>query len=462
METLKSYLNFKVGMLTLVGVFALTAGVLALAPRKIETVKADCPIYDYPVFNPFDVTYANQTTGCQDFPVVSGNVQGAGSWEAEFNANVGDTLHMQIYVHNGAAENSGATRHDVRVNTDIPTAPGSRQVITTTLSASNAQPQTKTGQVVVNIPAGAHLEFVSGQHSPYIGDLQGCFEFARTFDFYLRVVGPVVTPPTGEISANIDGQVAGQCLWYARVVWSTSGENADPVQVKVKDLTLNGPEQLMAAARDGNTRVDWIEPNHRYRFNLYILGDYSQAFRFAEVTGPPLDCNPPAQPSGNITATVGARITGQCLYTGNVNWSTTNVSSALVTVDDLDDSLPANNHSTATSGDNSTPWLTPSHRYLYILYNTTSGQTELDRATITVPPLNCSTPTPTGDINGTVGARITGQCLYTGTISWNTQNVSSALVTVDDLDDSLAPQGHSTDITGDKTTPWLKHSHRDL
>lgn len=68
---------------------------------------------------------------------------------------------------------------------------------------------------------------------------------------------------------------------------------------------------------------------------------------------------------------------------------------------------------------------------------------------------------PSGEIHGSVGGRVDGQCLFNGTVGWSTQNVSDALVTVSDPH-ARSDRYYDNDIIFSKETsssgasaPWI-------
>ncbi len=455
-------LNFKVGTVLGVTLFIGLTLIAFAAPRKATVSRADgcSPVYDSPIFNPYPVTWNNDPgTSCEDLPVLSGNVQGAGYFSSDFQAQAGETIKMRIYVHNGAASNSGATMHGVSVNTDIQeSGDGSTHTLRTTLSADNAA--SKDGYVTIHTPAGSHLEFVSGDANPYIGDLDACFEFSRAFEFYIRVVGPAVVEGTGNISVDQYGQVGSQCLVGATVNWNTT--NLNNVKVYVRDDT-DGNEQLFSGDENGNADAPWLTPGHSYTFTLKADGFTDKT---ATLTAQSLNCGAPTpvNPTVNFTPSIGGQISGQCMRTGNVTWDTTGYESIIITIDDINDDAGATDFSGALSGNEATPWITPGHTYQYVLYDTSAGNRHLVSAkNLTADTLNCgTTPTPvnpTHNLFASIDGQISGQCLRTGNVTWNTTGYDSVLVTIDDLNDQSGAQTFATNTSGNEATPWITPGH---
>gem|GEM_PF-6242724 len=237
--------------------------------------------------------------------------------------------------------------------------------------------------------------------------------------------------PSGNITFTVGSRITGECLFTGNVSWGT--QNVSNARVTVGSQTLGEGKQ-------GSSETPWLQPNQSYTFILTNL-DNNTTLGSSSAAAPALDCNPAPPPSGNITFTVGARITGECLFTGNVSWSTQNVGNARVTIGEK-------TLGEGKQGSVATPWLQPGQSYTFTLTNL-DNNTTLGSASGTAPDLNCNPPLPpSGNITFTVGGRISGECLFTGTVSWSTTNVGNARVTVGDKTLGEGKQG-STE------TPWL-------
>ncbi len=398
MNNLLSKLNWKIGMSTAaLALLAMTA-VLGLAPRKVSHTKAEgCSIlYSQPVFNPYPVTWAD-TAGydCTDFAVLSGNVQGAGFWADSFTAQPGDLVSMRIYVHNGAASNSGAVMHGVNVDTDFDRSSGTSHLVTTTLSASNAA--SKSGSVTINTPSGTHLELVSGDSNFYIGDMEPCFEYARIYRFTLKVVADTVTPPviqpevTGQISTSL-GICKANDLYNANVSWST---NAAQPLVTVSDPDLNSDnyydnDKIFSYSAQSNETVDWLSPNKGYRFSLWSIDPNGENHSFRDISnnrisvkatrlyeswvsaGP--SCGQP-QPQPVVTGQINTSLDickANGMYNANVSW-TSGAGNVVVTVSDPN--LNSDNYydndkifSYSAQSNETVDWIAPNTGYRFTLW----------------------------------------------------------------------------------------------
>lgn len=398
MNNILSKFSWKIGMSTAVVALLAVTAVLGLAPRKVSHTKAEgCSIlYSQPVFNPYPVTWAD-TAGydCTDFALLSGNVQGAGFWADSFTAQPGDLVSMRIYVHNGAASNSGAVMHGVNVATNFDQSSGTSHVVTTTLSASNAA--SKSGSVTINTPSGTHLELVSGDSNFYIGDMEPCFEYARIYRFTLKVVADTVTPPviqpevTGQISTSL-GICKANDLYNANVSWNT---NATQPLVTVSDPDLNSDnyydnDKIFSYSNQSNETVDWLSANKSYRFSLWSIDPNGETHSFRDISnnrisvkatrlyeswvvaGP--SCGQP-QPQPVVTGQINTSL-GICkangMYNANVSW-TTSSNNVVVTVSDPN--LNSDNYydndkifSYSTQSNETVDWIAPNNSYRFTLW----------------------------------------------------------------------------------------------
>jgi uncharacterized repeat protein (TIGR01451 family) len=314
----KSVFSFKVGMLTFVGVFVLATGVLALAPRVINTAKSEnCSgAPTVATLNPFPVSWAGTTgSDCTDAPAIAVRPvnSSAGSYSASLDGQSGEEYYIRIYVHNGAQQGleqgigpEATTIYGLNGNINISGGTvstsfhGSRGAEGSTWSNPQFVPtNTVSGGVNINLPSGAHLELVPGSEEFYdytglsgtsgsanlngtsgsfeMGEIRACFEFSKFLRFKVRVVGgqaPAPNPepetePSGSIYGQLDGTVSGQCLYYALVWWDSQHTNWVDVTVRNPET---GEEVLFShdlnKAEPGD-RINWIEPNKNYRFTLW-------------------------------------------------------------------------------------------------------------------------------------------------------------------------------------------------
>ncbi|MBL8030616.1 MAG: DUF11 domain-containing protein [Candidatus Doudnabacteria bacterium] len=398
--------NKKVVLVGLFALFAVAAAALVFVPRRGSVTRAEnCTAYDTPIFNPFPVTWENDPgVGCNDFAVLSGNVRGAGYWAPNFSANVGDTIRMRIYVHNGAAENSGNTMYGVQVNTNIDYNTG---FISTTLSAANAS--SKTGNVQINLPAGARLELVSGSPSFAIGNLEGCFQFSQDHYFELRVVGPTVSeqPRVNSFDANIGECVANSDQRNGYLSWNTTGfEN---IAVYVSEGATN---QLYSGSPTGNNEhVNWLVPGHTYNFSFYNNNNLVDT-KYVNVPASP-SCQQVVNRSGTITVRFSNKLDNVCLSKAIVDWSTSGFSGVpqVYVQSGGQENLFSSDRA---SGPQDADFINPGQTYVFTLVDNVNGVKNPvgQPATYVGPALNCgTTPTPqTYTATATASASATASC----------------------------------------------------
>lgn len=260
MKTIISKLNFKVGGSLAVAMFFGAVLVLGAAPSVLNHSKAEScePVYTSPIFNPYPVTWNNYAgSDCTDFAVISGGVTTASSYSDNITANVGDTIRLRVYAHNGAASGSGANMENAAYNVNLDTSPGSQHYITARLTAGNAQE--KDGQLTINTPDGARLELVDGSLSQTIGELQPCFEFSQQFYITVKVVGPVEQQASGQLSASLKPNV---CPATIQLSWRN--ENTGGIAI----FDQNNQVVPGSAAFNGSADVTNVQPGN-YSYSLW-------------------------------------------------------------------------------------------------------------------------------------------------------------------------------------------------
>ncbi|MEK7162102.1 MAG: hypothetical protein AAB729_05445, partial [Patescibacteria group bacterium] len=319
----------------------------------------------------------------------------------------GDELYVRIYVHNGAQQgldSSQTTAFGVNGSFSI-----SGNTVSTSFSGTRGDgsvTNTVNGSVTIDLPEGGNLEIVpnSGQF----------------FDYQAN-----------QISGN--DNLAGN-----------------------------------SGSFDMGEMQACFEFSKFYRFKVKVVG-------------------------GTITPPAGQTITGQIssaigickangLYNANVNWNT-NASQPLVTVSDP--ALNSDNYydndkifSYSPQSNETVDWISPNSGYRFSLWSIDpSGESHSfrdinnNRVTVkavklyetwvssgascgqTVPPVE---KVPSGNITATTQTKLSGQCLFQNTVSWTTQNVTSARVDVTDLKDNVTNVvGYNlNDTTTD--TAWLQ------
>jgi uncharacterized repeat protein (TIGR01451 family) len=412
MTTILSKLQFKVGTSLAVAMFFGAVLIIGGAPTASNHSQAEScePVYTNPIFNPYPVkrngdgSFVNSAgSDCTDYPVLSGGVTTGTSYWDNFSANVGDTIQLRVYVHNGAATGSDAKMQNAAYSVSLDTNPGTQHTVTARLTASNAQE--KDGSIVINTPAGASLQLVDGSLSGSVtspgeptGTQDACFEYTKQFIITIKVVGQQQAEPAGDIQAS----VTGQCPFINTVTWTSSNASAVGVFEKNPD---SGVDQLISSSPNGTLNRNSLQSGKHYVYSLWTVDGTTQV-KLLSVRGfdvPNIDCQPqpPAQ-SASIQANLGTSDTSACLYNGTVTWQSSGYSDVGMFVKD-----PGTGQykivAGATNGSNTVTWLSPNKTYEFTLWTVNTSSGNYDRvakiagpAVINVPNLNCgTTPPPT-------------------------------------------------------------------
>lgn len=332
-------------------------------------------------------------------------------------------------------------------------------------------------------------------------------------DFPVVAARPVNSTPS-DYTQNLNAEV-GQEYYVRMYVHNGAAQGLDPAQTTAKNVRVassitpaNGTSYTVnvnltadnAASKFGQMGINvpsgatleivggsgeiynhlggLLESGLNIGNNTISLGDMEACFEFSKqirfrvrVVAPVV---PPTEqvPTGNIYGESRGQVAGQCLLTGYVRWNTQAAGDVEVTVRDPEDGREVLYSGDANGEDSSINWFEPNRGYRFTVWRMINGQRtpfygndSLDYW-VQTGNLNCDEPVavvPSGSISATSGGQIGAQCLRTGTVSWNTQNVSDALVTVNDLDDADGAVDHSRMLSAQgNETPWLVPGHRYL
>lgn len=438
------------------GVFAMALisfSVLLVAPRQINIAHSEnCDnAPDHPTLNQTfpvlpqnpDGSYQNDNNGCYNYSTVAVRSVNDMNYFPSVSGNTGDEFYVRVYAHNEARQGQGLVAYNVSGNVSV-----SGGTVYVNFGASNTN--SVSGSINVNLPSGAHLEIEpgSGQFFDYqasgasgssnlsatsgsfsYGDMDACFEFSRFFRFKVKIVG---AEPT--ISASLGNQVSGQCMWNGNITWDASGYNNVRVYVKGSDNN----ETLLAAWENGNQNVNWISPNENYTFILRADGISD---KYAYINNPnSCQSNPQPQPGQvkSFSASLGSQISGQCMWNGNVSWDTQNLNNVRVYV--REDGVSNDTLVGAwENGNQSIDYFSPKTSYTFTLK--ADGISDITRSVDThnvntnnsACGYNPGNPTPTGRVKSftaTLGSQISGQCMWNGNVSWDTENLNNVRVYV--------------------------------
>jgi uncharacterized repeat protein (TIGR01451 family) len=197
---------------------SMTPKVVVNPPIPPTTPGSECtptPPRGRPMLNIWPI--ATSGADCTDYPLLSvKNVTQNSGWVSgdAVNANAGDTILVELYVHNGVLDYPDNIANNVMVHSAV-----NGNVITAQAWADNADRITsaqKGGNASVNLGAGMSLGYIPGSAKLYdrnmtnaralsdeiigggasIGDMRGCFEFLHLVTFELKVNAPVVQTGT--------------------------------------------------------------------------------------------------------------------------------------------------------------------------------------------------------------------------------------------------------------------------
>ncbi len=203
-------------------VLAVTAGLLIIPQASDRAQSVECP--NPPTnatLNPYPVQWYPGGALCKDFPAIVGRNVTRGQHyptsQAEQNSGVtatsGEEIDVQMYLHNGAANNLPQDQTDatnVRITTSTPTSVGSNHTISVSMvgTRANGNPtNTVSGSFTVHTGANERLEIVPnsgerydssnnleqsgfsmGNNTVTVNRLRACFEYAKFFRYTVRVV----------------------------------------------------------------------------------------------------------------------------------------------------------------------------------------------------------------------------------------------------------------------------------
>ena len=244
---------------------------------------------------------------------------------------------------------------------------------------------------------------------------------------YFALVG--LTGPSGPFTAAAQATGAitaspnpctipgGSTTCGSTISWNTSG--ATSASVTLQDLS-GGSEQVFASGLSGNKVAQISAPPHRLVFRLYDTSSGSPQFldateALAIGTGT-INASPnPCTISG-----------GASVCSTTITWSTSNVTTGQVTVQDSAGGGEVN-FASGTSGSQSAQLQAPPHQYTFRLYDASSGTRYLLTATTAVA-------TGAGGIDAFPNpCTIPGGSTVCATdVTWNAQNVVAAKVTEED------------------------------
>ncbi len=335
----KFFTAFKIGIFISLSASVFLAGFLVM-PNSTYADGCSTNVIQ-PTFNPYTVTWGN-TAGCingvnTDFAVLSGGVHGSGVWAPSFNAQVGDSITLMVYVHNGAASGSGAVMHNVKYDTvENDSSDGASHTFTTTLTADNATNSGKQGSVTVSTPAGSTLQLTSGNLGGTIGEMQPCFEFAQIFYITFKVVGSTLAPaPTASLSATPSGPIMASTTinytWSStNAVSATSYYTIDTADTCGNVPGVQHPWVATTTAGTFQATIFPCQAGHTYTITYTVTGSSGQT-AFTQIVVPviaPTTPPPETTPTATLTANKSHDITIKAGDPVTYDWSSANATNS--------------------------------------------------------------------------------------------------------------------------------------
>ncbi len=452
----------KVAIVPAVVLFVGVSAFLALAPRKITTTLAsnsqvqNCEnAPDEATLNFYPELLQNSITSCNDHPLITVANTNGGSLGYTANANVGDELYIEVYLHNGArVNNDGKDRTAYNVNGEVIVSGGH-----VSFNGQGSNTNRVGNGINVTLPSGAHLETVDGSGNFYdyqgnhigsanaagevfnvnFGNMEACFEHSKFFVFKVKVVGQ---PETPQVSHSFDVSKNDVCAGTSRITWSTNGYTDYKVTVSVD----GGSESIMAGSDSGSATPDWINPGHIYTFRLY---GNNQVLETRDLNTQDVTCGTTPEPKSdhlNVTRNT-------CSNVANIEWGTQGYDNVKVTVKDSEENIEKDMFG-ATGGNQNVDWISSGYFYTFNLYG--DGNI-LNTKYVDTRGENCGgnpvTP-PSGSLNVSLAGNIKADCTYNGLVHWESQNVTQD-VSVWVRAGNESPVKMFGAENGDQTIDWL-------
>jgi hypothetical protein len=251
--------------------------------------------------------------------------------------------------------------------------------------------------------------------------------------------------PSGSISASPNPcSITSGYVCASGISWTT--QNVNSAQVTVQDTAGGGEVAFYNATSATNATAPWIQaPSHSYVFRLYNQPSH---VLLSSVT---VTATSPAA-TGSISASPNpCTITTGPFCSSGISWTTQNTAKARVTVQDSVGGGEVSFYAGVSGANVAAPWIQgPPHSYTFRLYNDTdSGLVLLSQVVV-----KGSGP-PSGTITGSPNpCSVTSGVFCSSTVSWSTQNMASAKVTVQDVGGPEVPFAFGT--AGSAQAPWIQ------
>ncbi|MGH9521632.1 MAG: hypothetical protein ACRD3E_03770, partial [Terriglobales bacterium] len=250
----------------------------------------------------------------------------------------------------------------------------------------------------------------------------------------LVAAGSAMAQTSGQISANPNPCVIDSAATTCAITVSWNVTNATSAKVTVQDGT--GAETDFATGLSGSQVLNAQSLPHKYTFRLYDTSGGNFTWLDGMVVL--------AKGAGTLTADPNPCIvaSGATDCSTTLTWSTSNVTSAVLTMQDVTAGGGESTIANTTSGSHPVS-LQASHQYLFTLYDNSGSDLVQLAATGAIAA-------GTGGIaaNPDPCPIATGSSTCKTTVTWNTENVASVQVIMTDSQAPTSPQVIGTSLSG--------------
>ena len=475
-SAIKGFSKARYAILAIAALAVVSVGVSSGAqPAKSDTC-TQISVPTTPAFNVWPLTYDN-SVACHDLPLIDVADPSAGGRDARYaqsqgehsagiNANVGDTVSVSIYFHNGATPDASlvnqTTAHNVTVSTSFNADASTSHTFSGTISTSNGQgassDSSRGGSITVHTSVPTTIQYVAGSTqltggsgnrslpdgvangSVNIGDIKACWNYSGTVLFKVKVVAVQSTNPTASISLNPNPIKV--CTGTLGTTTVTSSANVEYY------IYVNGPSSAAGGTifaghlGDGQTYTD-ATGNWVYEGDTFYLVAKTGGPALAQVTAhiTTAGCSNPVTPTGTIS------LNPNPIQVCTGTYGTTNVTSSANVDYDVYTVVPyanGSNHFEQLAGDGKSTtkatgnWVNDGAMFYLVSHSTGAVLAQVTAHTTTAgcttPPNN---PTPTGTIS------LNPNPIQVCTGTYGTTNVTSS-ANVDYDIYTVVPQANGT------------------
>ena len=193
----------------IIGLALVLAGIVSFVPStNAQTTCTPIPPNGQPLLNIWPISESGNP--CTDYPLLAvRNVTQNSGYSSNASGNVGDTIRVRLFVHNGTVDLPQNEAFNVMLKANVPSTQDSA-ILTAQAWADNAAlitSATKGGNAVVNMSGNSSLSYISGSGILYdygpsnarslsdnivttgasVGNMRGCTQFSHQMTFELKI-----------------------------------------------------------------------------------------------------------------------------------------------------------------------------------------------------------------------------------------------------------------------------------